>query len=157
MNVADPLELKLSSDPGELCDVRAAIRDWIEQRGWEAHEIADIVLAIDEALTNVIRHGYGGRPGQPILVRVAVVQRGDRGEGVEIRIRDFGRQVPLDKIAGRDLDDLRPGGLGVHIIRNVMDESEYRHMHDGGTELIMRRYRGRCQTDHEGPTEPGRP
>lgn len=156
MSAAEHLELRISSDPSALCDVRERVRGWVAQRGWEEHEIADIVLAIDEALTNVIRHGYGGKPGQPIDLRMMTVRRDDGTEGVEVRIRDYGQQVPLDKIAGRDLDDLRPGGLGVHIIRNVMDESQYRHADDGGTELIMRRYQGRACSEDDVGEEPGK-
>lgn len=133
--------LELTSDPEHLRGVREAIREWIEQEPWDEHAVADIVLAVDEALTNVIRHGYGGKPGERIVIDMSRISDPERGEGVEISIRDFGTQVPLESIAGRDLDDLRPGGLGVHIIQSVMDGARYRHMSDGGTELRMKKFR----------------
>jgi anti-sigma regulatory factor (Ser/Thr protein kinase) len=136
------LELDLLSDTAELPRVRDALRHWASSAGWDEHRVADIVLAVDEALTNVIRHGYMGRPGQKIELRACTIRDPQQGEGVEIRIRDFGRQAPLDKICGRDLDDLRPGGLGVHIIRNVMHFSEYSHAEGGGMRLVMRKYKG---------------
>jgi anti-sigma regulatory factor (Ser/Thr protein kinase) len=135
--------LELTSDAEKLRDVRDAIRAWADEDGWEEHDIADIVLAVDEALTNVIRHSYGGEPGQRILVDVKAIDEPRRSAAIEIRIRDFGKQVPLDSIAGRDLADLRPGGLGVHIIHCVMEGARYRHMPDGGTELYMKKYRAR--------------
>jgi len=135
--------LELTSDAEQLRDVRDAIRAWADEDGWEEHDIADIVLAIDEALTNVIRHGYGGKSGQRIIVDMKAIDDPRRGAAIEIWIRDFGIQVPLDSIAGRDLADLRPGGLGVHIIHSVMEGARYRHMPDGGTELYMKKSRAR--------------
>lgn len=134
------LNLEVSSDPAELPRVRDTIRAWIAQHGWEEPEIADIVLAVDEALSNVIRHGYEGQPGHKIELGLRALRDPQHGPGVEIRVRDFGKQVPLEKIRGRKLDDLRPGGLGVHIIRSVMTSAEYSHASGGGMQLVMRKY-----------------
>ena len=141
MSGQDESHIRISSDPAELPVVRDAFREWTAAHGWPEDLIADIVLAVDEALSNVIRHGYDGRPGENIDISVKAIKDDKLGEGVEIRIRDFGKQVPLDKICGRDLDDLRPGGLGVHIIRSVMAHTEYAHAPDGGMTLLMRKFR----------------
>lgn len=133
--------IQITSNPVELPGVRDFFRDWTAAHGWPEDQIADIVLAVDEALSNVIRHGYDGRPGEEIEINVKAIRDDELGEGLEIRIRDFGKQVPLDKICGRDLDDLRPGGLGVHIIRSVMEHAEYAHAPDGGMTLLMRKFR----------------
>ena len=134
------LKLDLTSDPAELAKVRQVFRAWTAQHGWTEHQIADIVLALDEALSNVIRHAYDGEPNHKIEVRARALDDPVRGKGLEIRVRDFGKQVPLDKIHGRDLSDLRPGGLGVHIIRSVMASVEYFHAKGGGMRLVMRKY-----------------
>lgn len=138
MRSRQTLELHFTSDPSELPRVRDAITDWAKVFHWTKERVADIVLAVDEALTNVIRHGYEGKPGQPIVLRCVPVDDAQRGRGAEIEIRDWGRQVPLQQICGRDLDDLRPGGLGVHLIRNLMDCAEYSHAEGGGMRLRMR-------------------
>ena len=52
-------------------------------------------------------------------------------------IRDHGRSVDPSSIKSRDLDDVRPGGLGVHIMRSVMDRVEYRKRGLTGMELSM--------------------
>lgn len=139
MSDRSSLQLEVTSDPQELPAVRDIIRSWTLKHGWSAEDTADIVLAIDEALTNVIRHGYDGQPGQKIKI-AAHVLRDAGGDGVEIHIRDYGRQVPLDRICGRDLDDVRPGGLGVHIIRSIMASAEYSHAPGGGMQLVMRKF-----------------
>lgn len=145
------LDLELLSEPKQLRRVRDAIQDWGQRCGWAEHDIADVVLAVDEALTNVIRHVYANQPGHRILVHVCACRDARRGAGLEVRIRDFGRQVPLDQICGRDLDDLRPGGLGVHIMRSVMDSCEYHHVADGGTELRLRRFPRPCEPPGDPP------
>ena len=147
MSDGDILKLEITSDPAELPVVRDQVRSWTQAQTWTEQEAADIVLAVDEALSNVIRHGYEGKPGHQIHLAFRSVRDSAHGAGLEICIRDFGKQVPLDSIAGRDLDDLRPGGLGVHIIRSVMAEVEYSHAPGGGMQLVMRKYRERSSND----------
>jgi hypothetical protein len=57
--------------------------------------------------------------------------------GLRIVIEDLGRQTDPGAIKGRDLDDVRPGGLGVHIIREVMDEVVYEKRPGGGMRLTL--------------------
>lgn len=132
--------IELMSDPCELATAREAVRAWISDLGWGELRVADVVLAADEALTNVMRHGYQGQCGKSIQIFLREIRNETHGAGIEIEIRDWGRQVPLEKICGRDLEDIRPGGLGVHIIRNLMDEAVYAHAEGGGMRLVMRKY-----------------
>jgi len=136
-----PLELDLSSDPRSLPDAREKVRRWAGEHEWNETQIGEVVLALDEALTNVIRHAYGGQSGKKILVTVQAIQDPDGGDGLEIRVRDFGRQVNPEDICGRDLDDIRPGGLGVHIIQALNDSVEYRCAEGGGMLLVMRKFK----------------
>ena len=130
------MNLRISADPGELPQVREALTTLADQVGFEAGEAARIVLAIDEAVANVIKHGYGGACSEPIDIHVSAIEEQDRA-GLRVSIRDFGRQVDPSAICGRDLDDVRPGGLGVHIIRTVMDEVEYGRADEGGMRVTM--------------------
>jgi anti-sigma regulatory factor (Ser/Thr protein kinase) len=149
MNKRDPLNLEITSDPAELPQVRQIVRAWTARHGWTDDQTADIVLAVDEALSNVIRHGYGGRPGHKIDIGICALHDREHGVGLQIRIRDFGKQVPIERICGRNLDDVRPGGLGVHIIRSVMISAEYSHAAGGGMQLIMRKYQRPSTGDKE--------
>lgn len=56
-----------------------------------------------------------------------------------VLIRDFAAPVDVDRIKSRELDDVRPGGLGVHFIREVMDEMEYLPPPDGQGNLLRLR------------------
>jgi serine/threonine-protein kinase RsbW len=145
MSGPDDLVHEMTSEPQNLAAARDCVRAWAAAHGWHEHQTADIVLAVDEALTNVIRHGYKSCPGCPIHLRVQALADAARGEGIEITIRDKAQQVPLEKICGRDLDDLRPGGLGVHLIRSLMDFAEYSHAAGGGMQLVMKKYKSTSQ------------
>ncbi len=57
--------------------------------------------------------------------------------GIEIVIEDDAMQVDPDTIRSRDLDDIRPGGLGVHIIREIMDEVSYARRDRRGMRLTL--------------------
>lgn len=133
------IELKIKSDPAELTTVREALSTWAAGEGWDEQQIGEIILAVDEALTNVIRHGYSGQPTGEIDVQIATVAAGAADEGVEVRIRDYCPSVDLERICGRDLDDVRPGGLGVHLIRAMMEHVEYSHAAGGGMLLVLRK------------------
>lgn len=131
------LDLCLSSDAAILPQVRDQVRDWAAAEGWTEHQIGEITLAVDEALSNVIRHGYQNQPGGDIFLTCAMIDDAPDGRGLRIQIRDRCKDVDLDKICGRSLDEVRPGGLGVHLIHAMMEDVDYRHSADGGVQLTM--------------------
>ena len=143
------LERTLPSDAKCLPDVREDVRVWAADRGWSEHQIGEIALALDEALSNVIRHGYNGRDDGKMELKVAEYAE-DGVEGVEIRVRDYCDDVQLEKICGRDLDDVRPGGLGVHLIYAMMESVKYEHAPGGGLLLIMRKSKNHTAGETEG-------
>lgn len=131
-----PLVLEITSDTGQLAGVRAAVLGASQALGFVEPQVSAMALAIDEALANVIRHGYEGQKGRPIQVTIEPVWRGER-RGLQVTICDCCRQVDPATIAGRDLEDVRPGGLGTHIIRTVMDEVEYTKREPEGMRLRL--------------------
>ncbi|HEV1994396.1 MAG TPA: ATP-binding protein, partial [Candidatus Acidoferrum sp.] len=86
------------------------------------------VLAVDEGLTNIIRHAYGGNAERPIEAsfrRIHARCDGKSGDALEIVLEDRGAAVNPKKLCGRTLEDIRPGGLGLHFIRESMDTVEF--------------------------------
>ncbi len=134
------MRLEIRSDPAELPRVRDSVRRVALAAGFDEEEIASVVLATDEAIANVIKHGYGGRTDRPVEVSLIHVEEGQR-EGIAITLRDFGKQVSPQQIRSRALDDVRPGGLGVHIIRSVMDRVDFAAADGGGMRLEMIKFR----------------
>ena len=108
--------------------------------GFSEDEIADLELAASEAVENIILHAYGeGHPGDITLA----VHRLD--DGLMLRIRDFAPKVDQAMIKPRPLDEVRPGGLGTHFIRAVMDDASFIPLPDGEgnlLELVKRRKKG---------------
>ncbi len=135
------IELKINADPFYLCIVRKAVQRMAELVGMNEQDSDSLILAVDEALTNVIQHGYGGACDQQIIIKLRQITPGQKEPtGLEVIIRDFGQQVDPKTINGRDLDNIRPGGLGTHIIRSVMDKVEYTPQPQGGMQLHMIKY-----------------
>jgi len=134
-----PAHLRITSEPAGLAEVRDTVAEVAGEMGFSAEEVANLVLAVDESLCNVIKHGYAGEPGHPIELTISD-ELGSGRAGMEIQIRDYGKQVDPEKIQGRDLDEVRPGGLGLHIIRSTMDEVKFTQAEGGGMRLVMSKY-----------------
>lgn len=114
------VELRVPSDPDRLRLLRAGVTSAAQLCGFGPDDVCDIVLAVDEACQNVIRHAYKDAPKGDIVVSLL---RGDAD--LVVLIRDFAPPVDVSLVKSRALDDVRPGGLGVHLISEVMDESGF--------------------------------
>lgn len=126
------LKLEIPARAARLAEVRDAVERAVLAAGGSPGCSQDVVMAVDEACQNVIRHGYGGECDQRIEL---VIERD--GERLLLRVRDFAPAVDPASIRSRDLDDVRPGGLGVHLIQEVMDEARY-EPEPGGTGNLLR-------------------
>ena len=122
------LKLQLQSNPEALCLVRATVERAAEVMHFQDADTRAIVRSVDEALANVMRHAYGGRPGFPIEMscyKLPVGEKKTARGGIEIFLADKGVPVKPATLKGRPLDEIRPGGLGLHFIRQSMDEVEF--------------------------------
>jgi anti-sigma regulatory factor (Ser/Thr protein kinase) len=133
-------KMELPSDPSLLCVVRGAIEQLTEAFGFEAAERRSVTRAVDEAITNIMRHSYQNELGRPIEVEVHRVDKvaGAAGHGheagFEVLLIDRGPAVDPSKMQGRPLDEIKPGGLGLHFIRQSMDVVEFKR--GRGTNLL---------------------
>jgi serine/threonine-protein kinase RsbW len=134
------LRLELTSNPETLSVVRSAVTCLASNLGFSDAETRALTRAVDEALANVIRHAYANRPGQPIeLLCRRIVERAaeKRGPALEIVMMDRGIPVTRKKFCGRELDDVRPGGLGMHFIQAGVDLAQYsRHLRKNRLRLV---------------------
>lgn len=136
------LKLELQSNPELLCAVRGAVERLTETMGFPEPECRSVTRAVDEAMTNIIRHAYGNQPDQPIELTCFRAKRADGGEsveGLEIILKDQGAQVDPEDMHGRPLDEIQPGGLGLHYIRQSMDVMEFTRT-DGTNQLRLVKY-----------------
>ena len=125
------LSLTIPSQPDRLKLVRNAVAETARFCGCTEDVGRDIVIAVDEACQNVIRHAYGGSPDGEITLEIRL-----RGNALIIRLRDFAETIDVSTVKPRDLDDLKPGGLGTHFIREVMDEVAFIQPPSGGGNLL---------------------
>ena len=128
------VELVVTSDTRWLRLIRGVVEEFSVRAGLDAETTQEVVLAVDEAVANVITHSYKGVPDHRISLRCKEVEG-----GVEVEVRDQGE--PFDP-AQREIpppDELRAGGRGVYLIRSVMDEVEY--WRDGSTNCVRMRKR----------------
>ncbi len=147
MDTQPHIQIQLISDPTYLCGVREMVASIARRLGFDDMDCSKISLAIDEALCNVIRHGYGKAFDRPIWVGITPLPpKADSPGGIQITIEDEAKKVDPCKIMGRCLDDIKPGGLGVHIIREVMDEVRYEPRAQVGMRLTMSKRVAREET-----------
>jgi len=132
------IELKLVSDPMYLCGARELVGCIAQRIGFDDIDCSKIALAVDEALSNIIRHGYNKAFDRPIWIGISPLRpTKDSIGGIVITIDDEAKQVEPCSMKGRALEDVRPGGLGVHIIQEVMDEVSYEKRTGCGMRLKM--------------------
>lgn len=126
-------------------DVLDEIRDFVAETARQANfsdkEIYSIQLAADEACSNVIEHAYAGVDNGQIDLACFVIDR-----GVKIIIRDQGKSfnpssVPEPNL-GADLTERQIGGLGMYLMRKLMDEVTYEASTQAGNILTMVKYTG---------------
>jgi len=134
------LTLDLRATFEDVVRAAAAVRELCETRGVPREPTDDLLLGLDEMLSNIVTYGYPGNPAGAIAVRVAISE-----DALRLDISDRAPAFNPLEAATPDLDaplDTRPvGGLGVHLARSVMDTMEYARA-DGENRLrLIRRLR----------------
>ena len=131
-----PSLLEITSDVAELAQASRWLREWCEARGVGEEARHDLDLALDEAIANVLHHGYG--PGAPGLVSLALSEEGDR---VKLQISDRAPAFnPLEPLEVLERGEGVVGGWGIALLRRCMDRVEYARV-NGENRLILERQR----------------
>ena len=140
---------RFDASPAELQRIRDGLRAALEDAGGTGSRRDAVVMAVNEACMNVIQHGYAGRPG---WIGVTLGLDGDR---LEVCIEDGAPALDPARVQPRDLATVRPGGLGVHFMRSLMDSVEYRPDPGGtGNRLIVQVRLYQQEGNHELRSEP---
>ena len=123
--------LCFSAQAKQLKLVRCIVREASTLCGCPPTIVQDLVLAIDEACQNIIRHAYAGvEDGKAEL---EILHKDNR---LEFRLHDFAPTTDKEKIKPNRPKELRPGGLGVFLMHEVMDEVEYLPVPSGKGNLL---------------------
>ena len=117
---SDIVSLTVPSQSKYLGLIRKVIQQVSQDGGFSDDEGRKLTLAVDEACSNVIKYSYEHDPTKTIILTLT-----DSADKLEIRIQDFGKCPDLERIKPRDLNEVKPGGLGTHFIRSIMDVVTY--------------------------------
>jgi anti-sigma regulatory factor (Ser/Thr protein kinase) len=140
-------QIKLASDPRLLSVVRSTISELAAVWGFDERQCRDITLAVDEALSNVMRHAYGSQSDREIEL---ICQA--RSDGLEFDFLDRGEPADLSRVCAQPLDEVALAGRGTHLIRLIMDEVRYERVGEGNR-LCLRKYLTGARKADAAPTE----
>ena len=124
------LQIERDAHAENLQEIRDFIETACRRAGVERSAAFDLKLAVDEACSNILEHGYAGQKPGPIRISFDAAS-----ERVVVTIADQGRAFDPKNVAAPDLDSdwehRQIGGLGWHLIRRSVDSVSY----ESGTEL----------------------
>ena len=140
-----PLRLKIHSDPANVAEARRAIEMFCAQCGFDETSRGEIGLVVNEALANVIRHAYQGAIDKPIELSAEKTD-----EGIKINLRDWGVGVNPFDLPAKKRDPLKPGGVGLICMRQMMDDVEFQKQPDG---MLLSMSRSRIRPRQTGAKE----
>lgn len=130
----------LCADLAQLGTIREFVAGASRDLDVDERIIPDLQLAVDEICSNVVRHGYGGQGGRLEITVQAVA------EGIQLIVRDWGAAFDPDAVAAPDVDaplERRSlGGLGLFLVRQLMDEVRFEfHRERGNSVTMVKRFR----------------
>ena len=135
---------KIFSRTNNLLEVREFIGRAARQAGFDEEDVANIVLAVDEACTNIIKHAYQYSPNKEIEINII-----PSNQSFEIRIYDNGRTFDPTTLRPPNLKEqlrqYRRGGLGVYLMKRLMDEVEYNFQPGKRNEVRLIKYFSQTQ------------
>jgi serine/threonine-protein kinase RsbW len=127
--------LRIAAELKNLSVIRHFVQETASALGADRDMIADVILATDEAATNVIAHGYQYQSG---TIEIELDRSGD---AIVIYMRDQSPSFDPTSVPPPDvtqpLDERPLGGMGIHLIRQLMDKVTHRILPQGGNELTM--------------------
>jgi serine/threonine-protein kinase RsbW len=119
----------------DLGQIRLFVRETVVAYGCDIAAVDELIVAVNEAVANIVRHSYKNGPGE---IKVTVVCRRDV---VEVMLLDDGPNFDPTTVPTPDttlrLAERPFGGMGVHMMRTFCDELSYRKVSRGGNELIL--------------------
>jgi serine/threonine-protein kinase RsbW len=119
-----------------LADISEFIAQAAQEAGFDSKDIYTVKLAVDEACTNIIEHGYGGEG----IGKIECSYSFDT-EALTIKLRDWGGTFDPNDVPDPDfnvpLENLQPRGAGLYFMRKLMDKVQFSFNEKEGNQLIM--------------------
>jgi len=124
LNKAVTYRKKINASTQNLSDVREFVSRHAEKHGFTSRQVADVQLAVDEACTNIIKHAYNYDASKELSIELEFDD-----EKMNVTLTDQGIGFDVERYKKPDLKKQiarkKRGGMGVYLIRNLMDEVNY--------------------------------
>ena len=144
-------EITIGSALPEIAAVAQCCRDFAQHARIDADALADLQVALDEVLSNAIRHALPDGGSHPIDVRFRL-----SASAVEVTVEYAGPAFDPASAAPPELrsplSERSEGGLGIHFVRQLMDETRYRRVGERNRLTLIRRLARRTGAGSDGPT-----
>jgi len=131
------ITIRISANVHEIERLNRLIRQFGELHDLPGRALYSVNLALDEVVSNIVLYGYEKSNNDPIVVKMEV-----RGAELTASVEDSGREFDPLSLPPPDLsaplEDRQVGGLGIHLMRSLMDGVEYRR-HENKNLLSMRK------------------
>ncbi|MDH5327404.1 MAG: ATP-binding protein [Gammaproteobacteria bacterium] len=135
MAVKPVLRFRCGAGADQLRRIREAAAASLHNMGCDKETTDQIVLAINEASMNIIQHAYGNacstHPRPELILELFW-----EDASVKVLLTDFADPVDPNSLQPRPLEDVKPGGLGLHFIRQVMDTVVLQHLPDANGNVL---------------------
>ena len=136
------LSLRIATRLDELPRLDAAVEDFAQEQAWPPDLVFQVKLVLEELGVNIVNHGHDDGARHEIEIEIA-----SAADALTIEIADDGRPFdPLTEAPEPDLESAiedRPiGGLGVHLVRTMMDEARYRREEGKNRLTLVKRREG---------------
>ena len=132
MTPIQPVKLSIPSDAKYLSLVRTVLKCLLSCYEVPDETVRKLVLCVDEACANIIKHSYRGLCAEPIDLAFEI-----DNDHFTVKIHDYGKQCDTQKFKPRSLNDIKPGGLGTFFMHEIMDSVNYCTDREKGTLLTM--------------------
>ena len=123
--MGEELEIKLNNKVSELERFNQTLTEFGQHHGLAPRLVHDLNLALEEILTNIISYGYTDNREHEIKVRLSV-QPGEVKAEVEDDGQPFNPLEAPEPNTAKSLEERTIGGLGIHLVRKLMDSLEYK-------------------------------
>jgi anti-sigma regulatory factor (Ser/Thr protein kinase) len=119
---------------GDIPGIVEFVVNWLHQQGLDKYVFA-LETAVDEASTNVVKHAYAGKGG---FFQISCALR---GSDITVTIRDHGNKFDPNSVALPEvvspLEDRKVGGLGIYMMKKMMDRVDYSYSTSEGNRLVL--------------------
>lgn len=150
----DHVKINVPARADYISVIRLTVSGLAYQMGFSYNDIEDIKVALAEACNNVVSHAYRNSEAGDMIVDFHV-----EAERLRIIISDEGTSSPFDakrlkneasSLHGKSLDEIDVGGLGIYLMKTLMDEIEY-ETDEKGVKVSLTKYLKRDEVSESEP------